>query len=282
MQELVKHTSKMDVALEEKNRKYARAVVGYTQNEGAWDEHFINMITKLWQDKGVQTAYQEATRYQLQVNNMDYLMEHMSRFAKVDFVPTNEDILVARQRSTGAYRTLIKKEKRNTWELIDCGGQIGERKKWEAFALTEGLNSIIFFAGLDEFNMISCEDKSKTKMEIARGVFSEIVNSPITKDITKILFLNKQDLFAKKLADEIQFEEFKTKFPDYKGDNSVEVASEFIANKFRSSMVDESADVVHYHVISTLDTSAIEEVFEAIQNNLSTRKTATLQKRHTL
>jgi len=42
------------------------------------------------------------------VNHMDYLMSHLERFTMPNFVPTNEDILLARQRTTGSHRRLKK------------------------------------------------------------------------------------------------------------------------------------------------------------------------------
>lgn len=37
--------------------------------------------------------------------NLEYMMEHIDRFALEDFVPTNTDVLYARQRTTGVVET---------------------------------------------------------------------------------------------------------------------------------------------------------------------------------
>ena len=37
--------------------------------------------------------------------NLEYMMEHIDRFAQEDFVPTNTDVLYARQRTTGVVET---------------------------------------------------------------------------------------------------------------------------------------------------------------------------------
>lgn len=269
MQELVKQCSKMEVALEEKNRKFARTIAGVTLAELVWDEQMHRVITKLWQDKGVQEVWGDASHHQFQVNHMDYLMENIDRFSRQNFVPTNEDILLARQRTTGAYRTVLRKDKCR-WELIDVGGQSPERRKWEE-VLHEGLTAVIFFAGLDEYNMTSAEDKSKTKMDVARSTFAEVANSPLTKGVTKLLFLNKLDLFVKKMEDQGQFLEFQKTFPDYKGDHSVDQATEFIAKKFRETLPDD-ADQMHHHVVCALDTSAMQTVFEAVTEDIFMRK----------
>jgi len=200
---------------------------------------------------------------------MDYLVASVERFSKPGFVPTNDDILYARQRTTGSNRTLIKQDK-ITWEMIDCGGQTGERKKWEAI-IAEGLTAMIFFVGLDEYNMVSAEDKTITKMDVARQVFSEVANSESTHGITKLLFLNKEDLFKEKLADKSQFAEFQRVFPDYKGDNTPAMAAEYVAKKFQSENEEEH---MHHHVICALDTTAMSVVFEAVKEDIFARKMA--------
>jgi len=118
--------------------------------------------------------------------------------------------------------------------------------------------------------MISAEDKTKTKMDVARQVFAEVVNCETMNGITKLLFLNKQDLFKKKLANKTQFQEFRKAFPDYSGGNNADTAADFVADKFRVRCND-CCDTVHHHVICALDTSAIEVVFEAVKEDIFVR-----------
>jgi hypothetical protein len=39
--------------------------------------------------------------------NLEYMMDNIDRFAKPDFVPANEDVLHARQRTTGVVETVF-------------------------------------------------------------------------------------------------------------------------------------------------------------------------------
>jgi len=270
MQELIKQCARLDVALEEKSLKHARALMAHSGFEDIKDEQFHKHILVLWADSSIQLVFKDRHRYQLStVAHMDYLVANVERFSKPGFVPTNDDILYARQRTTGSNRTFIKQDK-ITWEMIDCGGQTGERKKWQT-VIAEGLTAMIFFVGLDEYNMASAEDKTMTKMDVARQVFSEVVNSESTNGITKLLFLNKEDLFKQKMADKAQFAEFQRVFPEYKGDNSPEMAAEFVSKKFQSEIEDEH---MHHHVICALDTNAMSVVFEAVKEDIFARKMA--------
>ena len=60
---------------------------------------------------------------------------------------------------------------------MDVGGQSPERKKWDPL-LDEPFQAVIFFAGMDEYNMISTEEKDKTKMETAMEVFRTVRSVP--------------------------------------------------------------------------------------------------------
>jgi len=274
MQELIKQCAKLEVPLEEKSLKHSRAIMALSVSEDIRDDQFHKRILALWADTSIQQIFLDRHRYQLScVAHMDYLVDNVERFAKPGFIPTNEDILYARQRTAGSSRTVIKKDK-ITWEMIDCGGQTGERKKWEVI-INEGLTAMIFFIGLDEYNMVSAEDKNLTKMDVARSVFSEVANSDATRGVTKLLFLNKEDLFKEKMANKVQFAEFQKAFPEYTEDNDPETAAQFVAKKFQSEIADEN-EHVHHHVICALDTNAMSVVFEAVKDDIFSKKMAKL------
>eukprot|EP01125_Pyxidicula_operculata_P003354 TRINITY_DN13_c0_g1_i3.p1 TRINITY_DN13_c0_g1~~TRINITY_DN13_c0_g1_i3.p1 ORF type:complete len:100 (-),score=16.28 TRINITY_DN13_c0_g1_i3:47-346(-) len=52
-------------------------------------------------------------------------------------------------------------------------------------------HGVFWFLALDEFNMVSAEDASKTKMLISMELLSELVNYEKTQKLTMIIFLNK-------------------------------------------------------------------------------------------
>jgi len=93
-----------------------------------WNATLNKKAKALWNDPAIQHTWRESSSFQLQVSNMDYLMANIDRFSDVQYIPTNEDILLARLRTTGVSITTLQKEK-HKWQLIDVGGQSPERKK---------------------------------------------------------------------------------------------------------------------------------------------------------
>jgi len=113
--------------------------------ETEWNEKIAEKVRVLWQDPSIQRTWKAAPGFQLQMNHMDYLMENLDRISTPDYLPTNEDVLRARQRTTGEQTTSFVIDKAG-WDLIDVGGQKPERAKWEAIITTkESVNAIIFF-----------------------------------------------------------------------------------------------------------------------------------------
>jgi len=105
----------------------------------------VEKLRALWDDPAIQKAWERSPEFQLQTSMLDYLMENLDRFTSDGFRPTNEDILRARQRTTGAMETVFEIEK-IAWKLLDCGGQKPERAKWENILTENRVDAIIFFS----------------------------------------------------------------------------------------------------------------------------------------
>jgi len=204
MQELVKQAEKLEIRVASENRKHGRYFLQMIVFESTFDAKVSKKVKALWSDPAIKQTWALAPSFQMQMSNLEYLMNNIDRIAEVEYVPTKDDILQARQRTTGQQSTIFKKEK-YTWELIDVGGQKPERPKWEALIKENGLHAIIYFAGLDEYNMMSSEENGKTKMQISMEVFAEVLSSVTKSQVCLLLFLNKLDLFEKKIKDETNF-----------------------------------------------------------------------------
>eukprot|EP01125_Pyxidicula_operculata_P003355 TRINITY_DN13_c0_g1_i4.p1 TRINITY_DN13_c0_g1~~TRINITY_DN13_c0_g1_i4.p1 ORF type:complete len:217 (-),score=41.16 TRINITY_DN13_c0_g1_i4:77-691(-) len=116
IQELVKQAEKLDYQIDSGKRKHARffneviylnslhlILLNPNSNiqlqvfETEWNEKIGAKVRALWEDKVIQQMWQLAPGYQLQMTQMDYLMANLDRFLQPDFVPSNEDVLHARQ-----------------------------------------------------------------------------------------------------------------------------------------------------------------------------------------
>jgi len=175
----------------------------------------VNKVKVLWNDSAIKDTWEQCRNYQIQVSQFDYLMDNLDRIASADFTPNNDDIIRSRQRTTGSFSTRFSAFNYN-WTIIDVGGQAPERIKWKQIMenSTTPLTAIIYFAALDEYNMTSNEEENKTKMEVSLEVFKQLVED---SNHCMILFLNKTDLFQKKINNKKGYDEFVEQFnPDFK------------------------------------------------------------------
>jgi len=266
IQELIKQAEKLEYPVEGDNLKHCRYFSQLHAVDTQWNEKMGDKIKQLWTDAAIQRTWKAAPGFQLQMVHFDYFMENLDRISKPDYVPSHEDMLRSRQRTTGEQQISFVIEKTG-WELIDVGGQRPERAKWEAIISSkESVTGIIYFAALDEFNMVSTEDSSKTKMDISLEVFTELLSSQTLQDrpyITILLFLNKIDLLETKLQNEDDSAKFKEIFPEWK--EGTKEACGLVAAKFHRPFPDLK---IHTHYICALDTKLMEEVFTAVRTTI--------------
>merc|ERR1712190_370433 len=115
-------------------------------------------------------------------------MDNIKRICEDGYIPTVDDILRSRVRTTGVVHEEFQIDDKK-FVMYDVGGQRNERKKW--IHCFENVTSIIFVAAISEYDQVLFEDESTNRMQEALNLFEEISNSPWFKDTSIILFLNK-------------------------------------------------------------------------------------------
>jgi GTPase SAR1 family protein len=267
IQELIKQAEKLEYNVDGENLKHCRYFAQMHAIDTAWNEKMGEKIKLLWTDPAIQRTWKAAPNFQLQMIHFDYYMEHLDRISRLEYNPTNEDMLRARQRTTGEQNITFIIDKVG-WDLIDVGGQRPERYKWEGIldSKEHPISGVIFFAALDEYNMISNEEVGKTKMDISLQVFRELCQSKTLQDrpyIALLLFLNKIDLLENKLKSEEDRNKFKEVFPEYTGD--LDSACECVKDKFQNSSFDLK---INTHFICALNTDLMEDVFRQVRTTI--------------
>jgi len=258
---------------ESENYKKSRWIQSLDETQIEWDAELVAKIKSLWSDEGIQTTWEEVK--DTVIIQMEYLMENLDGFVQPDFVPTNADILRARQRTTGASITRFEDPK-TIWNLIDVGGQYSERTKWEGF-FTENLpHAVIFFLALDEFNVPNAEvktDNIKTKFELALQVFKDTMCSEgpvLDYELCRIVFLNKVDIFEEKIKDDRKFLELKEVL-DYDGPNTVTQCTDHVIAKLKSISDEKKPNAdLKIHVTCALDTEMMKKVSNDIKSSIIT------------
>ena len=100
------------------------ALVDITETQPLTEE--VGAIIKvLWSDPGVQRAWDRRSTYQVIESNKKYF-EKIDEISAFGYLPTDEDILLSRVRTTGIVEDSYEIDG-STFEIIDVGGQVSER-----------------------------------------------------------------------------------------------------------------------------------------------------------
>jgi hypothetical protein len=185
-------------------------------------------------------------------------LKDVKRIASQRFIPTEDDVLKARVRTTQ-----VVLERYNIdgvdFEVCDVGGQRAERRKWLG-CFTE-VTAVIFVAALSEYDQKLAEDKKQNRMVETLKLFGSIVKNAYFEKTPIMLFLNKKDIFEEKLA----FSDIGkvSHFSDYSGPpNDFDYGVLYFIQKFEEQFEEEFNDNF-IHVTNATDTTNMEFVLNA-------------------
>ncbi|KAG7098035.1 Guanine nucleotide-binding protein subunit alpha [Marasmius oreades] len=217
-------------------------------------------IRSLWMDPGVREAVRRSREFQLN-DSAVYYFNSIDRMAAIGYLPTDQDILRSRVKTTGITETTFKVGEL-TYKLFDVGGQRSERKKW--IHCFENVTALVFLVSLSEYDQMLYEDESVNRMQEALTLFDSICNSRWFVKTSIILFLNKIDLFAEKLPRS----PLGDYFPDYTGGDNYDAACEYLLHRFVSLNQSAATKQIYAHYTCATDTQQIKFVLSAIQDIL--------------
>jgi len=181
-----------------------------------------------------------------------------------DYIPSDQDILRVRTRSTGVMETIFTVEG-HVFRLVDIGGQRSERKKW--IHCFEGITACLFCVALSGFDQTLYEDGKTNRMHEALKLFHEVCTSKWFTKTAIMLFLNKSDLFREKME---SGKSIKVCFPDYDGATNFDESVAFIQDKFTTVIDPVTKRPVHVypHITCATNTENIKVVFETVRDFL--------------
>ncbi|PIK58217.1 putative guanine nucleotide-binding protein G(s) subunit alpha-like isoform 1 [Apostichopus japonicus] len=67
-------------------------------------EEFFDIVKKLWDDEGVQRCFLRANEFQL-IDSAKYFLDKIDDIIEPDFLPSDQDIVRTRQKTTGVLQT---------------------------------------------------------------------------------------------------------------------------------------------------------------------------------
>jgi GTPase SAR1 family protein len=235
-----------------------------------WQQEIIEHIGVLWEEDAIKQAYGERSKLQL-LDSSEYLFTNVKRIGKPDYVPSADDILRARLRTSGIVERMFK-IKGVDFKFLDVGGQRNERRKW--IHCFEGVTAMIFVVAISEFDQVLYEDEKKNRLVEALEVFENICNQKYFLKTVFILFLNKIDLFADKLKRKISL---KSCFPDFQGNEfDFDTTTKYIEKQFQQ--VNKNKDrTIFVHLTCATDTKNVERVFEAAKRAILEKNVTDIQ-----
>nr|AGJ70281.1 G protein subunit alpha i [Terebratalia transversa] len=233
--------------------------------EGELSPDLAGVMKRLWRDPGVQECFARSREYQLN-DSAEYYLNALERISLHDYIPTEQDVLRTRVKTTGIVETHFTFKDLH-FKMFDVGGQRSERKKW--IHCFEGVTSIIFIVALSEYDLTLAEDQEMNRMMESMKLFDSICNNKWFTDTSIILFLNKKDLFEEK----IRKSPLTVCFPEYSGPNTFEDAAAYIQLQFEKLNKRSETKEIYVHFTCATDTNNVQFVFDAvtdviIKNNL--------------
>jgi len=219
----------------------------------------VNHFIDLWADKGIQTAYDNRSQFQLP-DSAAYFFDNIQRIAAEGYIPTEQDVLRCRVRTTGITESSFAIEG-NKFKLFDVGGQRNERKKW--IHCFESVTAVLFVGVLSEYDLKLFEDERMNRMEETLNLFDEICNSRWFHDTAIILFLNKRDVFEVKIK-KVPLTVCPV-FQEYKGENTYDAGIALIEQSFHAKNRN-NAKQIYAHLTCATDTSNVAAVFNAVKD----------------
>uniref|UniRef100_A0AAZ3P1B3 Guanine nucleotide-binding protein subunit alpha n=2 Tax=Oncorhynchus TaxID=8016 RepID=A0AAZ3P1B3_ONCTS len=225
-----------------------------------FENPYINAIKCLWNDPGIQEAYDRRREYQLS-DSTKYYMNALDRIAETSYLPTQQDVLRVRVPTTGIIEYPFDLQS-VIFRMVDVGGQRSERRKW--IHCFENVTSIMFLVALSEYDQVLVESDNENRMEESKALFRTIITYPWFQNSSVILFLNKKDL----LEEKINYSHLVDYFPEYDGpQRDAQAGREFILKMFVDLNPD-SDKIIYSHFTCATDTENIRFVFAAVKDTI--------------
>ncbi|KAF8657967.1 hypothetical protein AX16_002128 [Volvariella volvacea WC 439] len=201
----------MELTVLDENVKYVEMVDNARdiRDGEPFPKEYLPALKSLWEDPGVQKAWERGNEAALP-ENLLYFFPDLDRLFSPGYIPTEQDIIQCRARTIGITETTFHLRDHDML-MVDVGGQKSERRKW--IHCFQDVTSILFLVSLSGYDQCLVEDKDANQMQDAMTIWDSICHSQWFKQTSIILFLNKNDLFERKIPNS----NIKNFFPDFDG-----------------------------------------------------------------
>ncbi len=247
------------------NEERARHLIESTENENTlllsadkkYDERMSRDMEALWADESIKKQFEK--RYDFHVfDGAPYFFSNLERLRPPQYVPSNEDILYCRRKTTGIVEVKFQHDG-YSYNLCDVGGQRNERRKW--VNCFEGVSAVLFVSSLSDFDQKCYEDDVTNRMNESLELFEQTINGQIFRNTLIILFLNKTDVFRQKIATK----DLKVCFPEYDGGCDFDNACHYIEQRFLD-LNKFDPDRIITHFTCAIQADSVTKVMDDVKN----------------
>ncbi|KAJ3971624.1 guanine nucleotide binding protein, alpha subunit [Lentinula raphanica] len=196
-------------------------------------------MIRLWKHPLVQ---QMLEKQNLRLEEMaGFFLDSLPEITAERYLPTDEHILRARLKTLGVSEHRIKvsagSDVGSDWRIFDVGGHRSLRAAWAPF-FENNLNAIIFLAPISAFDQVLAEAPKVNRLEDSVSLWTSIVANKILQHTDLILFLNKCDLMAAKLASGIKLKDYVVSYGNRP--NDFENTTNYLRKKFAGILKENS------------------------------------------
>ncbi|KAJ7336750.1 G protein alpha-subunit [Mycena albidolilacea] len=267
MRTILEMMPQLDITADPRNERY-RAMICDTPTmieTKSLSRRISYAIKMLSQDPGVREAISRFSEFQLS-DSAEYFFDSIERLAAENYIPTIEDILHLRVKTTGVYHKEVEYDGQ-TLIICDTGGERCERKKW--VHCFPGTTAVFFVVALNDYQKVLVEDESMNRMNDNFELWPHVINEKQLQSAKFILLFNKLDLFVR----DFQVETFSAFFPDYiswkisteffTGSNEALKALAYLRQKFLGEV--HGKREVHTYEVSATDSGQFRDVWDAVK-----------------
>ncbi|NP_001012243.3 guanine nucleotide-binding protein subunit alpha-13a [Danio rerio] len=223
--------------------------------------NFLPAIRALWQDSGIQNAYDRRREFQLG-ESVKYFLDNVDKLGQLDYLPSQKDILLARKPTKGIHEYEFE-IKNVPFKMVDVGGQRSERKRW--FECFDSVTSILFLVSSSEYDQVLMEDRQTNRLTESLNIFETIVNNRVFANVSIILFLNKTDL----LEDKVKTVNIKDYFSEFTGEpHNLQDVQKFLVECFRNKRREQQQKPLYHHFTTAINTENIRLVFRDVKDTI--------------
>lgn len=194
-----------------------------------------------------------------------HYLNDVARIASTFFYPTPQDMLLSCSDFPPAMTNAFRVDGID-FEIYNVFGQKSKRRKWiNSFS---DVDAIVFVAALSDYDETNATTGAN-RMSEALALFRSICCSPMFRDTSTILLLNKKDIFAEKILTSDIADQ--PAFSDYNGpDQDFASGTSYFIRKFKKCLPRLARNSTFVHVTSHTDPGTVDFVADSTRTIIMT------------